>query len=386
MPLTDEESVEVASPEERIVEHIPSDEAEAEEEEEEEWWITAVNPYHSGFVEGDLSPFDQEADWVYYPESGEGTGLVATRKQLVFAENNLLSALDSTTGEFLWETRLSSDVVATPSIYLEEETTFLFVPTQEGELYALNLADGRLLWHIRAEEIVGTMRGGITVGDDDLLYATTDAGWLYVLEPWSSEINWALELSDSEEFSYPPTPLNLAVFLAGDTGTIYAIDSTTREVAWEAETIGQPSTPLVTQESWNMLLIGTDEGWLQAFSSITGNLVWQAQTGSVIVDIALDWEQVYAITIEGTLIAWEAFEGKEIDTHAFESEPRALFTDGEILLVGTQEGQIRYLEIESGEENHDGRLELDEPLIDFSTVAGQWFFVRTEEAIYGFER
>lgn len=377
----------VASAEAGIADLIPSEEVEAEEpkeQEEEESLITDINPYQSGFIDADLSPFDEEAAWLYYPESDEGTGVVGTGEQLAFAEGNMLVVLDRGSQELLWETRLSRDVVAVPSIYLDDEIIFLFVLTEEGELYTFNLIDGRLLWHISAEEIQGTIREGITVGDDGMLYAATDRGWLYVLDPWEGEISWALELSEQEEALSRPTVINLAIFIAGKTGTLYAIDAISQEIAWSTQTIGEPSMAPVTEEGWNIVFIGTEEGWVQAFSIITGNLVWQDDVGDAVADIAVDWDRAYAITIEGNLTAWAASPGEEIGTYAFESAPNALFTNGEMLLVSTQEGELRYLDVERAEEEEP--LELDEALIGTPTFIGQSLFVRTKEAIYEFER
>jgi len=340
---------------------------------------------NAGFVDEEWNPLNPEPRWSQ-PQSEGGTSPVVGGGRVVFGvDDRAMRALDWATGEPLWETLFGANVIAPPTIYPDPHNMLVFAATEDGALYGLALDDRRLIWHIGAGDLVGALSGGVNVGFDGAVYAATDSGILHIIDPLVGEVNFSLDLSENDSFSQPPIATNVAIFLSGEQHTVCAIDRTAGDIAWTAETLGRPTTPPVVGEAWGVVLVGTDEGRVHAFSMITGKAAWQGESDSAIVGLAYDGARVYAASASGLIHAWDGWNGEEAWRLSMDSAVGVgPVTNGKYVMVGTEAGDVRYIETESGEENPQLMLALGEPIVYSLAPAGGWLFVRTDRAIYGF--
>ena len=358
------------------------------------WPIVAGNPHQTRFVDAESLPFNTEADWRYQAELNEGMGLVAGRGRLVVAQARQVIGLDWTNGDLLWqakldewEVELDKEVTPTPSIYADEEYALLLVPI-DSQLYCLNLADGSIIWNMQ-KEFDGSIVGGVTtISYENTGYAVTDKGWVYAFNPLTRKIDWSLDLSQAEhEFVQPPTATRLALFLVSRLGTIVTIDLATQEVVWTAGMIDEPTTPLVIQENLGLVVVGSKGGWVQAFSIMSGQEVWQSKAQDAIVGLAVSGTTIHTTTADGKLIAWWSPQGEQEWEVALDETPTtAPIINGQIILVGTEAGNIRYIEhhAEQAIEVREHLLTLNGSVVHSPALAKGRLFVRTNEAIYGF--
>ncbi|MFQ5596116.1 MAG: protein kinase, partial [Anaerolineae bacterium] len=342
------------------------------------WPVITGNPAQCSSIEEEWNALKPDPRWTYNPQTEGGTGLVGGGGLVVLGVGDgIVRALDWATGDVVWETRFGAHVIAPPAIYAAEENMVVLVPTEDGELYGLNLADARLIWRIGAGDLAGPVSGGLGIGYDGAAYATT-GGWLHAFDPFAGDAFLSLELGKNESFPRPPTATNVAIFLSGEHNAIYAIDPVVQDIAWVAETLGRPTTPPVVGEAWGFVLVGTDAGWVHAFSMITGKEVWQGEADSAIVGLACDGGRVYATSANGSLHAWSGRNGEEAWRLSMDSAIGVgPITNGRYVIVGTEAGNVRYFETESGQEHTDFMLALGEPIVYPLAPAGGWLFVRT---------
>lgn len=191
------------------------------------WFMESGSPRQDRLVEdASLEDLDDEPRWVHYPEEPGGTGLVGGDGYLAFATGNLVYALDWRTGDVMWETFLGANVEQTPVLVPDpdsDDEMILIVPTENGDLYGLSLADATLLWHLPADELGGVITGGVTVGFYDMIYIPVNSGKIHAIYTYTGEIDYEFDLTAEDEFfPFSPTVTDKAIFVAGSTERVYA--------------------------------------------------------------------------------------------------------------------------------------------------------------------
>ncbi|HHJ06121.1 MAG TPA: hypothetical protein ENK24_01320, partial [Anaerolineae bacterium] len=348
------------------------------------WGPTSDDWRHWHFVEVPFAPLDPEVRWVYEPESGGHNQLLAADGLIVLnTGDGIAQALDWNSGEVVWETRLGVEMSLPPGIYADDETAVVILPTVDGALYALGLSDARLMWRIDPESLDGVIQS-IYISSDDNIIALTDTGQLYLIQPLSGEIYGALSLGEDYASAYPATLSDTAVFFAAESRKVYALEIVTESIAWESDLNGYPAAPPLGDGGWGYVVAGTEAGWVHAFSSLTGKTVWKFQLDGPIAGLAADWGKIYALTGNGVLYAWDAWEQKllwkvELDV----SVTAGPVTNGDYILLATEEGEILTLSAESGEIQPERTLSTDDPVFSLMPT-GNWLFARSDNAIYAF--
>ena len=350
------------------------------------WPMIGGSATHAGFIAEEWSPPNPKPRWVFDPQSSAGTGLVAGGGRVVFGVGGgAVRGLDWATGEPAWETSFGANVSALPTIYPDFGNMLVFVPTDDGELYALALTDRQFIWRIGAAELGGAIPSGVSVGSEGAVYIATASGKLHILDPSVGKVFSTFDVSEDDAFRQPPTVTNVAIYLSGERHAVYALDRAPQDIAWIAQTVGQPTMAPVAAEAWGFVLVGTDKGWVHAFSMITGKAAWQAKADSAIVGLASDPERLYAVSANGTVYAWAGRSGEEAWTLSMGSAAGVgPITNGKYVVVGTEAGEVRYIAAENGVENADVKLALGESITYPPAPAGDWLFVRTDKTVYGF--
>jgi outer membrane protein assembly factor BamB len=145
------------------------------------------------------------------------------------------------------------------------------------------------------------------------------------------------------------------------------------------------TTPPVVLEDAGLLFVGEQDGTVQAFTLATGGEVWSWHDGSTVVGLASEGLQVYIALASGQVMALDPWDGDEIwrvNVGGTISAPP--LTDGSLVLVTTDAGQIRYLMAATGEEVVDMSLSVGEPILTAPAPAGGWLFVPSDSGISAF--
>lgn len=202
-------------------------------------------------------------------------GVVLDNETLYFADNHgLLYALDAATGRPRWEKPFDpgtkTRIWSTPAV----KGNSVFVASQDHHLYAVNTADGSLIWQFPkagAPEI-GTLAGSPVVYGETVYVGSFDSN-LYAIS-MSGELKWTFTAEG--RLWDGPAEANGVLYQADLSGNVYALDPATGQATlWPQPAKvagGVRATPLVAD---GVIYVGTDQNKIYALETETGRSVWQ---------------------------------------------------------------------------------------------------------------
>jgi len=350
------------------------------------WSAPAGNPAQTGFVVAGLPSQDPDPRW-FHQETEPHTGLAVGGGMVIYGANpaeggGILRALNWTNGEVAWEVNLGADIPSAPVIH--PSLNLVYASTDAGEIYSFDLA-GEWRWVRTTVEMSGVVWGGVTVAPDGSLNAATDRGWIHSIEPAAGSLNGSADLAAMDVFVRRPAVIGSFVLAAGAGGSLQALDRASLHAAWTTRLPSHATTPPVVLEDAGLLFVGEQDGTVQAFTLATGGEVWSWHDGSTVVGLASEGLQVYIALASGQVVALDPWDGDEIwrvDVGGTISAPP--LTDGSLVLVTTDAGQIRYLMAATGEEVVEMSLSVGEPILTAPAPAGGWLFVPSDSGISAF--
>lgn len=129
---------------------------------------------------------------------------------------------------------------------------------QDGNVYALNLLTGELVWrYITGNGVYSNPAVDIT---RRLVFATSSDGNLYALSSATGRMEWYYTTGNSIYSSPVLGPQGDLVAFGSNDNNVYAVDIVSRSPAWVFSTQGQVySSPALTQSS---CAIGSNDGSL----------------------------------------------------------------------------------------------------------------------------
>jgi outer membrane protein assembly factor BamB len=357
------------------------------------WWpMSQWDAARTGYVPEGLRQFNAEPAWVRPPRSsstGGRTGLVVGGGQVFFGVyGGGLRALDWRRGVETWSLGLGAETNGDPVLYGDEENFRILLPLESGEILGVDGWSGAEVWRLGGDVLQGAPTfGDLAIAPEGVAYASVEKGWLHALNPVSGEVQWSLALTETAQFYQPPSAIEGRVFLAGTTQSVYAIDTNTQEIVWAGDLVGDPTTPPTILGEAGLVFAGTARGVVHALWLDSGRQAWEdpAQASSVIVGLATDGDRLYATAQDGTAYAWNIWTGQlvwSLNTGLKLAAPP--LTDGAYVLLSTTNGDFRFINAESGVEEANWRLTLNDGGWHSPAPAGAWLFVPAWN-IYGLQ-
>lgn len=195
----------------------------------------------------------------------------------------------------------------------------LFAASENGELFAINPLDGKVLWRERTRE---TITGGVGAGHGLVMVGTENAEVL-VYNQFDGRLLWRASVS-SEVLSAPQTNGEIVVLQTVDDKLIAlnAVDGTQRwiyETTLPVLTLRGTSNPLI---SGNTVLAGFSNGTLVAVNAADG--VWRWEERVAVPQGRYDIERV--IDVDGDL----------------------MLVGGNVVLAASYQGNLMGFDIQSG--------------------------------------
>lgn len=173
-------------------------------------------------------PGEQQALWRYRAVDQIGTPCLAGRLAC-FGDGHKLLAVDLENGRILWHFAAIADTRISYAPVVAGDT--LFVGPGDGRLYALSLADGQLRWQVdRMQEWQYLRQLNV---DGTTLVAGSYKEKLYGLDPGNGQQRW--EFSAGNFINSQHVADGLAC-LWSPTGWVYAIDTTSGKIRWRHRT------------------------------------------------------------------------------------------------------------------------------------------------------
>ncbi|MGQ9732228.1 MAG: outer membrane protein assembly factor BamB family protein [Candidatus Zipacnadales bacterium] len=226
----------------------------------------------------------------------------------------------------VWVAQTAGPVRSCPAI---AENT-VFVGSDDGYLYALDLSTGSLRWRYHLGSPVGgspTVAGGkVFVGcDDGSIYCfRTEADKQLSADRIGRQV-WRFRTKGSVVDSPLVTASGLVVFGSTD-GTIYALDAESARPVWSYTTKGPVTASpvksggplLIVEESGgrtvgrDVLFFASEDGHIYAFGERDGHLLWQVNTGAPVRATPMVWgNKVIVLNDEGKVLALDGRNGRQ---------------------------------------------------------------------------
>ena len=272
-------------------------------------WRIQTHDDDSGFFSG-FSPFDRTDPSFISGGVGVGGGMV-----LIGTTDGEVLALNVADGQEMWRARLGSEVLAVSAV----EGSRVFTQTIDGRLVALQAASGDLLWTYDNQVPILTLRGTSSPQvEDGIVYAGFANGKVMAFRAENGEPIWEHRVMLPEGRS---------------------------ELDRMVDVDGLPllNGPVLYAAAYN--------GRLKAISRTQGRMLWEYEFSSFL-DLAQGYGHVYGVDEDDTLVALNEESGEVVwETSVFKNRKlTAPVAFSNYVVVGDDEGYLHVLA------QRDGRM------------------------------
>ncbi|MEM3556095.1 MAG: PQQ-binding-like beta-propeller repeat protein [Candidatus Micrarchaeia archaeon] len=271
-----------------------------------------------------------------------------------------------------WSFNTGDYIVASPMLY----DGMILVGSANGMFYALNSTTGELIWQFGK---VGKIQSSPAVSKNMVFFGSND-GNLYAL--WlNGTLAWKFQTKD-KILSSPAVSEKMVFFSSNQTFYALWLNGT---LAWKFQTKDKIlSSPAV---AYDVVYFGSSDGNFYALEAINGRLMWN-YSGYLPFSsspLAHNWI-VYAGSDEGKLYAFHAFNGTVLWSRKFPGKIQSAFSiskdnllffpckDGNIYAVYAGDGSSVW-NISTGTEAQSN--------VYYSSETGMVYFGTTDSNIYG---
>ncbi|MGC9402705.1 outer membrane protein assembly factor BamB [Vibrio genomosp. F10] len=279
-------------------------------------------------------------------------------KVFVASRDGLVKALDSETGNTLWQTDLELEVSARLSGGIIAAYSQIYIGSENGELIALNAETGEQAWRVEVDgEVLAR-----PVADSNMIIVNTSRGMLVAYDQATGEQKWTIS-TDVPNLTLrgdsTPVTVSGGVFWGTANGRLAAAIVERGQLIWQ-QPIGMPqgSTEidrLVDVDSSPVIIGGTlyivgFNGQLTSIDLQSGRPMWKRSYSSA-TDLATDGSRLYLVTDKDHLVAVDARSGTELWSNK-KLEYRQLSAPVMInnhVVVGDSEGYLHWLNRSTGE-------------------------------------
>ncbi|ALU43040.1 outer membrane protein assembly factor BamB [Pseudoalteromonas rubra] len=316
-----------------------------------------------------------ETDVVWQESIGDGVEHYFSRLTPTFYQstvyvaerNGLVAALDSSSGDTLWEV----DTRETPAFWpWEDDDTAklsggilqaygkLYIGSEHGEVIALDRETGEVVWRKAVPgEALSTPAAG-----DGLVYVNLGSGKLLALHPDTGEERWQFEQEVPAltlRGLSSPTSANGGVLVGEESGKLSVLIAENGFMAWSTDIAlakGASEFERLVDVDTKPVVVGSTvytiayNGKLAALDVRNGNVLWDREYSSY-RDLSVELNTIYLVDSEGVLYALDRESGIE---RWSQSALRGWYLTtpavaGNYLVVGDQEGNLHWLDKQTGQ-------------------------------------
>jgi outer membrane protein assembly factor BamB len=200
----------------------------------------------------------------------------------------------------------NADSGCTISFAQAKPTNALFIGSADGNMYALNVADGSTLWSYKTGGAVNSS----PVFDGGNVYFSSNDSYLYALKASSGGLLWRRQIKGTILSS--PAVIGGMIYTGSSAGSIYAFNEASGALRWRYTTIGSAATsmPVVANR---MLYCSASNGYVYAINAGNGSLRWRDFARNVAFTMpVVDNNVVYVGSRNGFLYALRAANGTSL--------------------------------------------------------------------------
>ncbi|HOT92788.1 MAG TPA: PQQ-binding-like beta-propeller repeat protein [Anaerolineae bacterium] len=251
--------------------------------------------------------------WTFAQAKGQyvGSGVVVDGKFIIGNGDGNVYALDLDDGTLVWTFPAKDRVWATPLVV--EDT--VYIASLDHTLYALDVATGGEKWKLE----LGGAIAATPIFLDGALWVGDFTSKLYQIDPSTHQIIWTFEAQDW----LWATPLvdGAVMYFADVGGHVYALDTETRQLVWDKPAVIDDvlrSRPVLNADNSRLFVAGYEKGVIHALDTQTGmEMNWGAperNPGRLPGDLVTDGVRLYAMPILTTerIKAFDMETGKPV--------------------------------------------------------------------------
>lgn len=204
----------------------------------DDWPMYRHDPQRTG-VSTSTVPNTNETRWIYNATSEfDSSPAVADGKLIVGQSNGDILALNLTTGKLIWHYATDAgdnSIWSSPAI----DSGRVYIGTRNSNLYCLNESTGGLLW---IQQVGGSIDSSPVVSNGRLYFGADD-GKLHCLNSTTGSAIWTYDTLAM--FSSPAIVDDVVYVTSSYSPNMYALNATTGSVIWQVTVSGTDSSPLV---------------------------------------------------------------------------------------------------------------------------------------------
>ena len=224
----------------------------------------------------------------------------------------------------------------------------VYIPTYDGELYAVDAETGDLLWGGRAFETDGPIIGGITLDQGTLYFGSSD-GNVYAVNAEDGQQRWAFETGG--EVWAAPAVAEGNVFATSLDGNLYVLDAASGNLLWQYGTSAGIASPPVVDPANNAVYIAGFDRRIRAIDLESQEETWSIEAQNWFwTEPLLDSGVLYAGSLDGKVYAVDVASGDLLWTAPARGPVRAapILVDDR-LIVFNRDGDILAIDAGSGD-------------------------------------
>ena len=232
-------------------------------------------------------------------------------------------ALDAWTGHLLWQREIIADpghIGLLPPIVVGG---VVYIESRNGLLYALESSTGNLLWQFEADSAFDYFQP-IVVGE--VAYVVSHSGTVYALEASAGDLVWKHRIDpydSSSTISYMGVDggvvyISLFTYSSFGPSSVTALDASSGSLVWQYESAAS-SRVLTLATAGSVVYAGTGDGHVYALRASDGELVWQLEVPwsndierQEFYSLSVDSGVVYAVSHKGSVYALDASSGNTL--------------------------------------------------------------------------
>ena len=279
---------------------------------------------------------------------GDGTRIYAAS-----FDGNVV-ALDPENGRSLWRTQLKADLSAGPGL----GDDLVVVISRDGDVICLSAENGVELWRTDVE---GESVSRPTVRNDTVVIATID-GLLRGLSAQDGRVIWSIEQAPPAltlRGGSEPVVVGTTVISGFDNGRLVAVNLADGTTEWEtmlSPPSGRSDLDRLADVDGAVAAVGQDvyaagyQGRIAALASESGQVLWSRELSSY-SGLGAEWDNLYALTAEGELVAMQRRNGADVwrQTALIRRGPTSPVPFNTAVAVGDFEGYVHFFDSETGE-------------------------------------
>jgi len=273
--------------------------------------------------------------------TGDGARIYAA------SQDGVVTAFDPANGKRLWQVKLEIELSAGPGTGENQ----VVVAGSNGDIVALNAADGSELWRVDASG--ESLARPLVTGSGVVIY--TIDGRLQLLSLFDGSERWSME-QDSPVLtlrgSSSPIIIGGTIMVGFDNGRLIALDLDSGNTEWEAmmsPPSGRSDLERLADVDGRLQSVGQDlyasgyQGQVASLAAESGQILWSREL-STYVGVGADWNNIYAATDGGELVAMLRRNGSDVwrSDALLRREPTAPTSFGLSVAVGDFEGYVHF--------------------------------------------